>query len=79
MLAIICCSISYVCAKTPKDEEAEVRLALSACPASIAKSAAVYVLRKQGHVKVRESQNLPERIQNGQAAQSRVPDHDAAR
>jgi hypothetical protein len=39
------------------DREAEITLALSSCPASVASKAAVYVLEKSGYVKVRESQN----------------------
>jgi len=39
------------------DRDREIALALSACPASIASKAAVYVLEKDGYVKVRESQN----------------------
>jgi hypothetical protein len=39
------------------DRETEIALALSSCPASVAKKAAVYVLEKSGYVKVRESQN----------------------
>jgi len=35
----------------------EIALALSACPASIADKAAVYILEGSGYVKVRESQN----------------------
>lgn len=37
--------------------DAEIALALSACPASVAEGAAVYVLEKSGYVKVRESRN----------------------
>jgi len=45
--------------KTPQlmDRQREIALALSACPASIADKAAVYVLESSGYVKVRESQN----------------------
>lgn len=39
------------------DRDKEIALALSACPASVAGKAAVYVLEKSGYVKVRESQN----------------------
>ncbi len=39
------------------DHQKEVALALSACPASVASKAAVYVLEKGGYVKIRESQN----------------------
>jgi len=39
------------------DQEKEIALALSACPARVAGQAAVYVLEKNGYVKVRESQN----------------------
>jgi hypothetical protein len=39
------------------DRQREIALALSACPASAAGGAAVYVLEKNGYVKVRESQN----------------------
>jgi len=39
------------------DRQEEIALALSACPASIAPSAAVYVLDKSGYVKVRDGQN----------------------
>ena len=41
----------------PMDRQKEIALALSACPASIASKAAVYVLDKTGYVKVRDSQN----------------------
>ena len=45
--------------QTPQliDRQREMALALSACPASIADKAAVYVLESSGYVKVRESQN----------------------
>jgi hypothetical protein len=39
------------------DQPKEIALALSACPASAADKAAVYVLGKSGYVKVRDSQN----------------------
>src|SRR5262245_36829298 len=39
------------------DREKEIALALSACPPVVATGAAVYVLEKDGYVKVRESQN----------------------
>ena len=39
------------------DREKEIALALSACPAAVAGKVAVYVLEKNGYVKVRESQN----------------------
>jgi hypothetical protein len=39
------------------DRDKEIVLALSACPAVIAKGAAVYVLEEKGYVKVRESAN----------------------
>jgi hypothetical protein len=39
------------------DRQREIALALSACPASVASKAAVYVLEASGYVKVRESQN----------------------
>jgi hypothetical protein len=39
------------------DRQKEIALALSACPASIAEKAAVYVLESSGYVKVRDSQN----------------------
>jgi len=39
------------------DRQKEIALALSACPASVASKAAVYVLETSGYVKVRESQN----------------------
>jgi hypothetical protein len=53
---------SNASAQTPQkpalmDREKEIALALSACPASIAKGAAVYVLEDQGYVKARESSN----------------------
>jgi hypothetical protein len=41
----------------PMDRQKEIALALSACPASVASKAAVYVLDKSGYIKVRESQN----------------------
>jgi len=45
--------------QTPQlmDRQREIALALSACPLSVASTAAVYVLEKSGYVKVRESQN----------------------
>jgi len=45
--------------QTPQlmEREKEKALALSACPASVASKAAVYVLEKSGYVKVRDSQN----------------------
>jgi hypothetical protein len=48
-----------VSGQTPKlmDRDAEIALALSACPALVAKSAGVYVLEKSGYVKARESGN----------------------
>jgi len=39
------------------DRQREIALALSACPASVASKAGVYVLEKSGYVKVRDSQN----------------------
>ena len=39
------------------DRDKEIALALSACPATVASKAAVYVLEKSGYVKVRDSQN----------------------
>ena len=39
------------------DRQKETALALSACPASVATKAGVYVLEKSGYVKIRESQN----------------------
>jgi hypothetical protein len=39
------------------DRQREIALALSACPASVAGKAAVYVLEPGGYTKVRESQN----------------------
>jgi hypothetical protein len=39
------------------DQPKEIALALSACPVGIASKAAVYVLEKDGYVKVRDSQN----------------------
>jgi hypothetical protein len=47
-------STSQSAADPQKDE---VALALSACPAAVAQSAAVYVLGPAGYVKLRESQN----------------------
>ncbi len=41
----------------PIDQPNEIALALSACPVGIASKAAVYVLEKDGYVKVRDSQN----------------------
>lgn len=45
--------------KTPAlmDQPAEIALALSACPPSVANKAAVYVLSKDGYIKIRETQN----------------------
>jgi len=39
------------------DRQKEIALALSACPASVADKAAVYVLERTGYIKVRESHN----------------------
>ena len=39
------------------DRQREIALALSACPASLAPKAGVYVLEKSGYVKVRDSEN----------------------
>lgn len=39
------------------DRQAEIALALSACPPSVAGKAAVYVLDRRGYLKVRDSQN----------------------
>jgi hypothetical protein len=39
------------------DRQREIALALSACPASVASKAGVYLLEKGGYVKARESQN----------------------
>jgi hypothetical protein len=41
----------------PMERQREITLALSACPASVAGRAAVYVLESSGYVKVRDSQN----------------------
>jgi hypothetical protein len=41
----------------PMDRQKEIALALSACPASVATKAAVYVLDKSGYVRVRDGQN----------------------
>jgi hypothetical protein len=43
--------------EAPATEEAEIALALSACPESVADGAAVYVLGKAGYVKVRDGRN----------------------
>ncbi len=39
------------------DRQKEIALALSACPPSVAKKAAVYVLDRGGYIKVRDSEN----------------------
>ena len=39
------------------DKQAEIALALSACPPSVANKAAVYVLERSGYVKIRDSEN----------------------
>lgn len=44
-------------ARPPLTREAEIAMALSACPAAVAQGAAVYVLGPAGYVKVRETQN----------------------
>ena len=51
--------ITYAGSQAPPlmEREKEIALALSACPASVAGKAAVYVLEKSGYVKVRESEN----------------------
>ena len=68
------------------DRQREIALALSACPASVADKAAVYVLEKSGYVKVRESENgfaaivghtLPNSVDpqcmNAEAARTHIP------
>jgi hypothetical protein len=51
--------ITYAGSQTPPlmERQREIALALSACPASVAGKAGVYVLEKAGYVKVRESEN----------------------
>jgi hypothetical protein len=44
-------------ARPPLTREAEIAMALSACPPFVATKAAVYVLGSAGYVKVRDSQN----------------------
>lgn len=39
------------------DRQKEIALALSACPDSVARKAAIYVLEKDGYVKIRDSEN----------------------
>src|SRR5258708_1080593 len=39
------------------DRQKEIALALSACPPSVASKAAVYVLDREGYIKVRDSEN----------------------
>src|SRR5258706_8405638 len=39
------------------ERQKEIALALSACPASVADKAAIYILDKSGYVKIRDSQN----------------------
>jgi hypothetical protein len=39
------------------DQQKEIALALSACPPSVASKAAVYILSKDGYIKIRETQN----------------------
>jgi hypothetical protein len=39
------------------DRQREIALALSACPSALASGAAVYVLERNGYVKVRDSEN----------------------
>ena len=68
------------------DRQREIALAQSACPQDLASKAAVYVLEKSGHVKVRESQNgftamvqhvLPDSVEpicmNAEATRTRLP------
>jgi hypothetical protein len=43
--------------QTPMNRDKEIAMALSSCPALIAKKAGVYVLEKAGYVRVRDSQN----------------------
>jgi hypothetical protein len=51
--------ITYAGSQTPPlmERQKEIALALSACPASVAGKAAVYVLEKSGYVKVRDGEN----------------------
>src|SRR5262249_5572543 len=57
-LAQAALSVCAAAQTTPlMERQREIALALSACPASVANKAGVYVLEKSGHVKVRESQN----------------------
>jgi hypothetical protein len=80
--------IRYSGSQVPQlmDRQKEIALALSACPASVADKAAVYVLEKSGYVKVRESQNgftaivghtLPNSMDpqcmNAEAARTHIP------
>jgi hypothetical protein len=44
-------------ASPPESQDAEISLALSACPPAVAKDAGVYVLGRAGYVKVRPSRN----------------------
>src|SRR5215472_10762711 len=39
------------------DRQKEIALALSACPAAVAGKAAVYVLDREGYIKIREGNN----------------------
>jgi hypothetical protein len=64
------------------DRDAEIALALSAAPAGVAAKAGVYVLEKNGYVKVRDSQNgfvclVDHRIPN--SVEPQCPDEEGAK
>jgi hypothetical protein len=59
LLALGAQSVKASGEKTPAlmDQPTEIALALSACPPSVASKAAVYILGKEGYIKIRETQN----------------------
>lgn len=50
-------SVAYTAQPALMDRQKEVAMALSACPPAIRSNAAVYVLDKDGYIKVRDGQN----------------------
>jgi hypothetical protein len=58
-LIVQAAAIAPAIAQSPPlmERQKEIAMALSACPASVADKAAIYVLEKTGYVKIRDSQN----------------------
>jgi hypothetical protein len=59
LLALAAQTVKASGEKTPSlmDQTTEIALALSACPPAVASKAAVYILGKDGYIKIRETQN----------------------